>query len=107
MSMNSAILLKEEVRQLRAANEKKKKKKAKKRTYIAHSGSLTIQEGLALSEPPVQPVQPVIEAVEPVIGVIGGVGADEPIVRPRAPRTCSICRSLLHTARICPAKEVS
>src|SRR5450432_4777986 len=107
MSMNSAILLKEEVRQLRAANEKKKKKKAKKRTYIAHGGSLTIQEGLALSEPPVQPVQPVIEAVEPVIGVVGGVGADEPIVRPRALRTCSICRSLSHTARTCPVKEVS
>jgi len=107
MSMNSAILLKEEVRQLRAVNAKQVKKRAKKRRFIARGGTLTIQEGLALQAPVVQPVQPVIEPVEPIIGVVGGVGADEPIVRMRAPRTCSICRSLSHTARTCPAKEVS
>jgi hypothetical protein len=107
MSMNSAILLKEEVRQLRAINAKQVKKRAKKRRFIAHGGTLTIQEGLALQALVVQPVQPVIEPVEPIIGVVGGVGADEPIVRMRAPRTCSICRSLSHTARTCPAKEVS
>jgi hypothetical protein len=107
MSMNSAILLTEEVRQLRAVNAKQVKKRAKKRRFIARGGTLTIQEGLALQAPVVQPVQPVIEPVEPIIGVVGGVGADEPIVRPRAPRTCSLCRSLSHTARTCPTKEVS
>src|SRR5450432_3794881 len=106
MLMNSAILLTEEVRQLRAVNAKQVKKRAKKRRFIAHGGCLTIQEGRALLEAPLQAVQPIMEPVEPVIGVVGGVGADEPVVRPRAPRTCSICRSLSHTARTCPAKEV-
>jgi len=107
MSMNSAILLKEEVRQLHAANAKQVKKRAQKRRYLASGGNLTIQEGQELLEQRLQPVQPVIEATEPVIGVVGGVGADESIVRPRAPRTCSLCRSLSHTARTCPTKEVS
>src|SRR5450432_234819 len=40
MSMNSAILLKEEVRQLRAANAKQVKKRAKKRRFLAHGGTL-------------------------------------------------------------------
>jgi hypothetical protein len=97
MAMNSAILLVEENRQLRAINAKQVKKRARRRTFIATSGTLTIQEGLALSEP----------TVEPVIEAVGGVTTDELIVRPRAPRTCSICRSQLHTARTCPAKEVS
>jgi hypothetical protein len=107
MSMNSAILLTEEVRQLRAANAKQVKKRAQKRKYIATGGTLMHQEGVELSERALQPVQAVIEAVEPVIGVVGGVGSDEPIVRPRAPRTCSLYRSLSHTARTCPTKEVS
>jgi hypothetical protein len=53
LSMNLTILLTEEVRQLRAANAKQKKKRAKKRKFIAIGGTLTIQEGLALSEPTV------------------------------------------------------
>jgi hypothetical protein len=97
MAMNSAILLVEENRQLRAVNAKQVKKRAKRRTYIATGGVLTIQEGLELSEPTVQPV-------EPISGVASGVATDEPIVRTRAPRTCSICRSQSHTARTCPAK---
>jgi hypothetical protein len=97
MAMNSAILLVEENRQLRAVNAKQVKKRAKRRTYIATGGVLTIQEGLELSEPTVQPV-------EPVSGVASGVATDEPIVRTRAPRTCSICGSQSHTARTCLAK---
>jgi DDE superfamily endonuclease len=97
MAMNSAILLAEENRQLRAINAKQTKKRARRRTYIATGGTLTIQEGLALSEP----------TVEPVIEAIGGVATDEPVVRMRAPRTCSMCKSLSHTARTCPLKQVS
>src|SRR5450432_1894971 len=107
MSMNSAILLTEEVRQLWAANAKQVKKRAQKRKYIATGRTLMHQEGVELSERALQPVQAVIEAIEPVIRVVGGVGSDEPIVRPRAPRTCSLCQSLSHTARTCPTKEVS
>jgi hypothetical protein len=97
MAMNSAILLAEENRQLRAINAKQVKKRAKRRTYIATSGTLTIQEGLELSEP----------TIEPIIGVASRVATNEPIVRTHVPRTCSICRSQSHIARTCPAKQVS
>jgi hypothetical protein len=82
LAMNSAVLLAEENRQLRTENARQVKKRAKKRRFIATGGTLTIQEGLALSEP----------TVEPAIEAVGRVATDEPVVRPRAPRTCSICR---------------
>jgi hypothetical protein len=94
MAMNSAMLLAEENRQLRAENERQKKKRAKKRSYIAIGGVLTVQEGLDLSQ----------IANE---GLQSGVATQETTVKMRAPRTCSMCKSLLHTARTCPTKEVS
>src|SRR5450432_2052587 len=94
LSMNLTVLLTEEVRQLRATNVKQVKKRARPRRFLATGGTLTVQEALALSE----------LAVQPVIEPVGGVVADESDVRPRAPRTCSICRSLSHTARTCPEK---
>src|SRR5450432_3333418 len=97
MAMNSAVLLREEVRQLRAENERQKKKRAKRRSYIATGGVLTVQEGLELSQP----------TIEPVIEAIGRVVTDEPVVRRRAPPTCSICKALSHTARTCPEKPSS
>jgi len=100
MSMNQTILLAEEVRQLRAINAKQVKKRARPRRFIATGGTLTIQEGLALSEPTIQLVEPVIEAV-------GGVATNEPVVRRRALPTCSICKALSHTARTCPNKPSS
>jgi len=97
LSMNLTVLLTEEVRQLRAINAKQVKKRAKRRTFIATGGTLTIQEGLALSEP----------TVEPAIEATGGVATDEPAIRQRAPRTCSMCKSLSHTAPKCPLNQVS
>jgi len=97
IAMNSAILLVEENRQLRAENQRQKKKRAKRRSYIATGGALTVQEGLELSQ----------SNVEPASGVASGVATEEPIVRICAPRTYSICGSQLHTARICPSKLVS
>jgi len=63
MAMNSATLLAEENRQLRAENAKQRKKRAKRRRFIATGGTLTIQEGLELSQ----------SNVEPVSGVASGV----------------------------------
>ena len=94
MAMNSAILLAEENRQLQAENERQKRKKAKKRSYIAKGGVLIVQEGLDLSR----------IANE---GLQSGVATQEAIVRTRAPRTCSLCRSQSHTARTCPTRQVS
>jgi len=94
MAMNSAVLLREEVRQLRAKNERQKKKRAKRRSYIATGGVLTVQEGLDLSQ----------TANE---GLQGGVATEEATARMRAPRICSMCKSLSHTARTCPTKQVS
>jgi len=45
MAMHSAVLLAEENRQLRSENERQKKKKAKRGSYIAARGVLTVQEG--------------------------------------------------------------
>jgi hypothetical protein len=50
MAMQSAVILAEENRQLRAENARQKKKRAKKRSYIATGGTLTVQEGLNLSQ---------------------------------------------------------
>jgi len=92
--MNSAVLLVEENRQLQAENKRQKKKRAKKRSYIATGGVLTVQEGLDLSQ----------IANE---GLQGRVASQEATVKTRAPRICSMCKSLSHTARTCPTKQVS
>jgi hypothetical protein len=46
MAMHSAVLLTDENRRLRTANERQKKKRAVRRSYIAIGGVLTAEEGL-------------------------------------------------------------
>jgi DDE superfamily endonuclease/Tc5 transposase DNA-binding domain/helix-turn-helix, Psq domain len=94
LAMNSAVLLAEENRQLRSENERQKKKRARRRAFIATGGVLTIQEGLNRS----QVTNTAPETREE---------ASEAVVKTRAPRTCSMCKSLSHTARTCPTKQVS
>jgi len=91
MAMNSAVLLAEENRQLCIENQRQKKKRAKRRSYIAIGSVLTVQEGLDLSQ----------TANE---GLQGRVATKEATIRMRAPRTCSMCKSLSHTTHICPTK---
>ena len=92
--MQSAVLLAEEVRQLRHEAERQKRKKAKKRTFIAKGGVLTIQEGRDLSQNATREVE-------------GGVPYQEVTVRTRALPKCSICKSLEDNARTCPIRQVS
>jgi hypothetical protein len=92
--MNSAVLLAEENRQLRSENERQKKKRAKRRAFIATGGTLTMQEGLDRSQ---------ATNIVPESGVV----TEEVIVKTRAPRTCSMCKSLSHIVRTCPTKQVS
>jgi hypothetical protein len=94
LAINSAVLLAEENRQLQGENKRQKKKRAKRRAFIATGGVLTIQEGLDRS----QATNTVPES---------RVVTEEATVKTRAPRTCSMCKSLLHTARSCPIKQVS
>jgi hypothetical protein len=94
LAINSAVLLAEENRQLRHENKRQKRKRAKKRTFIAKGGVLTVQEGRSLS----QNANTVLES---------GVVHQEATIQTRAPRMCSLCRSLLHTARTCPTKQDS
>jgi hypothetical protein len=94
LAMNSAVLLAEENRQLRRENERQEKKRAKKRAFIATGGVLTMQEGLDRS----QATNTVPES---------GELPEEVTVKTRAPRTCSMCKSLLHTARTCPTRQLS
>ena len=59
--MHNAVLLAEEVRQLQYKAERQKRKKAKKRTFIAKGGVLTIQESCALSQKaPIMPESGII-----------------------------------------------
>jgi hypothetical protein len=88
------VLLAEENRQLRGENERQKKKRAKRRSYIATGGVLTVQEELDLSQ---------IANTRSE----GRVANQEATVQTRAPRTCSLCRSQSHTARTCPTNQVS
>ena len=92
--MNSAVLLAEENRQLRRENERQKRKRAQKKTYIARGGVLTIQEGRDLCQNAT-----IVAESEDV--------RQEVTVRTRSPHMCSLCRSLLHTARTCPTKQSS
>lgn len=91
MAMHSAVLLADENKKLRAANERQKKKRAIRRSYITTRGVLTVQEGLDRS---------VATNLEPTGQSAGGVEE----LRIRAPRTCSMCKSLEHTARTCPLR---
>ncbi|CAG8971644.1 hypothetical protein HYALB_00003112 [Hymenoscyphus albidus] len=77
MAMQSATVLAEENRRLRAESERQKKKKTVRRQYIATGGVLTGQEGRELIQNSDNMV--LDEAVAPLI---------EP--RIRAPRTCSL-----------------
>ena len=91
MAMQSVTILAAENRKLQAANEKVKKKRQKKKSYVGRGGVLSAQE--------VQESQGGVG-----IEVEGGNQVVERVVAPalaRAPCTCSICRSLDHTARTC------
>ena len=76
---------------MRAENKRQKKKKAKRKSYIAQGGVLTVQEGLNRLQG---------ADLEPIEGLI------DQLTQPktRAPRMYSVYKSLKHTARTCPQR---
>ena len=99
--MHSATILAEENRKLRSENERQKKKRATRRQYIATGGVLTVREGIRR-----------VQASQQAIGQVqtGNIALVEGIITPleqlqtRAPRMCSVCRSLAYTTRTCPER---
>jgi hypothetical protein len=93
------VILADENYKLQSENEQQKKKRVARKQYIATGGVLTVEEGIRQVQERQQPVEPAqaenIESRE-------GIATLSKQLQTRAPRTCSICRSLAHTARTCP-----
>jgi hypothetical protein len=91
MAIHNAVLLANENKELRIANERQKKKQEKVRSYIAEGGVLTVEEGMQKADNKAKERER------------RNSHADASI-KPRAIRHCSICSSTEHTARTCPQK---
>ena len=94
LAMHSAVILADENRRLRTKNDRQKKKRSKRRSYIATGGILSVQEGLDRS------VSADLQLAEQVTDQVARL-------QTRAPKKCSMCKSLTHTARTCPLRDSS
>jgi hypothetical protein len=83
-TMHKVLLLDQEIKGLRAANEKQKRKRATPRSFIATRGVLTGAEGQQLAQ----------EAIQMM----------EPVAKKRAPPRCSNCHQIGHTRTSCPSR---
>jgi hypothetical protein len=86
-TMDEVILLRHQMTDLRAANEKQKRKHAAPKFYIATRGVLTGAEGQQLAQ----------EAVQMMVG--------KPGCRKRAPPRCSNCYQIGHIRTSCPSRS--
>lgn len=91
MTMNMNLLLQQEIKALRAENERKKKKKARRRAQLGNDLFLSVEEG----HNRVQQLDTQLNEQ---------VGEPTPMPRRRAPQRCSGCRAVGHTIRNCPTK---
>lgn len=91
MAMSMNLLLQQEIKALRAENERKLKKKVRKHASLGNDLFLSIQEGR-------DRIQQLNEQVDEQV--------DKPIPEPRqrAPPRCSGCWTIGHTIRNCPSK---
>ncbi|KKA21789.1 hypothetical protein T310_4188 [Rasamsonia emersonii CBS 393.64] len=91
MAMNMNLLLRDEIRTLRAETERKTRKKARRRAILGNDTLLSVQEG-----------QNRIQQLDTQLNE----KLDEPTPMPqrRAPQRCSGCGTIGHTIRNCPNK---
>jgi hypothetical protein len=89
MAMHSVVMLAQENKELRTANERRERKKQHRRRYLTHGGVLQAQQGQFLVERRENSAQ-------------SGNQTDRALVRQRAPKTCSNCGIQGHTIRTCP-----
>jgi hypothetical protein len=91
MAMNTNLLLQQEIKVLRAENERKMKKKARKRASLGNDLFISVREG----RDRIQQLKTEVEEQ-----------AKEQASRPRqrAPARCSGCGTVGHTIRSCPSK---
>jgi hypothetical protein len=97
LAIYNTVLLAQENKQLQLENAQQKQKREIKKKYIDKGGFLTVEEALERArEGQAGPVEPE-----------GGVEDQCPVVKTHALQTCSMCRSLLHTACICLLRQAS
>ena len=92
LAMHGAVLLANENEKLRVENQRQKRKRVQKRSLIAKGGILSSAEAQNLIEKGEDSQMQVVEDRQS--------GAQQ-----RAPRKCSLCSSLEHTARTCPERQ--
>jgi hypothetical protein len=86
--MHEVILLRHQMTELRAANEKQKQKHTAPRSFIATGGVLTGSEGQQLA-------QEAMQAMDLV----------ESVPRKRAPPQCSNCHQIGYIRTSCPTRS--
>ena len=100
LQLQSHILQAQEIKELRAANEKQKQKRTRSRRHIPAEEGLSVQEASAL----IMRQQEAIEAPPPGPGMPGELTIQP---RTRPPRGCGICRLPGHRRETCPDRPVS
>lgn len=96
--MNIAVLLTKEVQDLQAAHEKKRQQKKRSKRQIAHTGGLSIQEGIDLMQRRNE-----AQEAEDTIQMETAPSTSQPHVR--APPRCSDCNVLGHKRTHCPSRS--
>jgi SMC interacting uncharacterized protein involved in chromosome segregation len=91
MAMNMNLLLQEEIKVLRAENERKAKKRVRRRALVGNDVLLSVQEG-----------QNRVQQLDTQVN--GQINEPTPISHQRAPPRCSGCWTIGHTRRSCPDK---
>jgi uncharacterized small protein (DUF1192 family) len=91
MAMNMNLLLQEEIKVLRAENERKVKKRVRRRAIVGNDVLLSVQEG-----------QNRVQQLDTEVN--SQIDEPTPTSYQRAPPRCSGCWTIGHTRRSCPNK---